>query len=140
MQQRLNITKARARMIVRTESLRSYNESADNYYAAMGVETVSWYATSDDRVCNWCAPRAGLLYKRTEVTVPIHPQCRCVLVPYSPDLAEIDEQHRSAPARHRAEVEREIGRRLENPASSILNRASVFETVAPVPVPEANLA
>lgn len=133
MQQRLNVTKSRARMIVRTESLRSYNEAADNYYATLGVETVSWYATSDDRVCEWCAPRAGLLYKRTEVNVPIHPQCRCVLVPYSPDLAEIDEQHRSAPARHRAEVEAETGRRLEDP-SSILNRASVFETVAPVPV------
>lgn len=133
MRQRLNVTKSRARMIVRTESIRSYAEAADNYYAQLGVETVSWYATSDDRVCEWCAPRAGLLYKRTEVTVPIHPQCRCVLVPYSADLAEIDEQHRSAPARHRAEVEAETGRLLEDP-SSILNRASVFETVAPVPV------
>lgn len=132
MQQRLNVTKARARMIVRTESMRSYNEAADNYYAALGVETVSWYATSDDRVCEWCAPRAGLFYKRTEVSVPIHPQCRCVLVPYSPELALRDEQHREAPARHRAEVSKETGRRLEDPAS-ILNRASVFEMNAPTP-------
>lgn len=133
MQQRLNVTKARARMIVRTESIRAYAEASDNYYAQMGIEYVSWYSTSDDRACEWCAPRAGLIYKRTEVSVPIHPQCRCFLSPYSPELAALDKRHREAPALHRKEVEAETGRRLEDPAS-VLNRASVFEQVAPRPV------
>ena len=133
MRQRLSVTKARARMIVRTESIRAYAEASDNYYAQMGIEYVSWYATSDDRVCEWCSPRAGLIYKRKEVSVPIHPQCRCFLSPYDPELAQIDKRHREAPGRHRAEVEEETGRRLADPAS-ILNRASVFEQIAPQPV------
>ena len=71
MRRRLGVTKSRAAMIVRTESLRAYNEAADQYYSELGVTHVSWYATSDDRVCEWCAPRAGLIYKRGEVSVPI---------------------------------------------------------------------
>jgi len=132
MQDRLNVTKARARMIVRTESIRAYAEASDQYYASMGIEQVSWYATSDDRTCPWCSPRAGLIYKRTEVSVPIHPQCRCFLSPYDPGLAALDKRHREAPALHRKEVEAETGRPMPDP--SVLNRASVFEQVAPRPV------
>lgn len=130
MQQRLGVTKSRARMIVRTESLRAYNEASDQYFAQMGIEQVSWYATSDDRVCPWCAPRAGKIYKRTEVTVPIHPQCRCYLAPYSPELAAIDKSHQEAPAKHREEVRRE----LELSRIPSLNRAAVFEQTVPQPI------
>ena len=140
MQYRLNVTKSRARMIVKTESLRSYNEAADQYYAQLGVEYVSWYATSDDRTCPYCSPRAGLIYKRTEVKVPLHVQCRCVLSPYSPELAEIDSNHREAPSRHRKEVEQETGRQLKDPAS-VLNKfpAGFFEQVSPTPVQPTSL-
>jgi len=130
MQERLNVTKARARMIVRTESLRAYNEASDQYYAQMGIEQVSWYATSDDRVCPWCAPRAGKIYKRTDVTVPIHPQCRCFLAPYSPELAAIDKTHREAPEKHRAEVRRE----LELAQIPSLNKPATFEQIVPQPI------
>ena len=136
MQQRLNVTKSRARMIVRTESLRAYNQASNEYYASIGIDYVSWYCTSDDRACAWCSPRAGLIYKRSEVSCPIHPQCRCYLAPYSPELAATDKRHRQAPALHRKEVEQETGRPMPDP--SILNRASVFEQVAPRPVTSSN--
>ena len=132
MQDRLNVTKSRARMIVRTESLRAYNDASNDYYAQMGIDQVSWYCTSDDRACPWCSPRAGLIYKRSEVSCPIHPQCRCYLSPYSPELASIDKRHKEAPALHRKEVEQETGRKMPDP--SVLNRASVFEQVAPRPI------
>ena len=135
MRQRLGVTQARARTIVRTESLRAYNEASDQYYSMLGVDYVSWYSTSDDRACEWCAPRAGLIYRRQEVHVPIHPQCRCYLAPYSPELAQIDKTHREAPRRHRLEVEQETGREMPDP--SVLNRASVFEQLAPKPVLQA---
>lgn len=130
MRRRLGVTKSRAAMIVRTESLRAYNEAADNYYSMMGIEQVSWYATSDDRVCPWCAPRAGKIYKRTDVTVPIHPQCRCYLAPYSPELAAIDKTHREAPEKHRAEVRRE----LELARIPSLNKPASFEQIVPQPI------
>ena len=130
MRRRLGVTKARAAMIVRTESLRAYNEASNNYYAQMGIEEVSWYATSDDRVCPWCAPRAGQIYKRTEVTAPIHPQCRCYLAPYLPELAAIDKTHREAPAKHRVEVRRE----LELSRIPSLNKPASFEQIVPQPI------
>ena len=135
MQMRLNVTKARARVIVRTESIRAYGEATNQYYAQMGLDYVSWYATSDDRVCPYCSPRAGLIYERSAVKVPLHPQCRCFLAPYDPELAERDEQHRNGPINHRNEVAEETGvKKLPDP--SILNKvpAGFFEQRIPLPV------
>lgn len=75
MQTRLGVVKSRAETIVRTESLRAYNEASNTYYSAQGVERVLYYATADDRSCPVCAPRAGNVYQRNSVKVPVHPRC-----------------------------------------------------------------
>lgn len=126
---RLKVVKARADVIVRTETLRAYNEASDAYYAAQGINLVSFYATSDDRSCSVCSTRAGRIYKRSEIKVPLHPRCRCVLSPWDPELAATDPEYAAGPARHRAEVLRETLTSL----SDDLTR-SVFEAQAPVPV------
>lgn len=75
MRSRLGVVKSRAEVIVRTESLRAYNEATNTYYSAQGIEQVLYYATADDRSCPVCAPRAGNVYKRGSIKVPVHPRC-----------------------------------------------------------------
>lgn len=119
----LDIVKARAATIVRTESLRAYNSAADRYYSANSITQVMWYATADDRTCPFCAPRAGTIYNRGEVSVPLHPNCRCFLSPWSADLAQIDPRYRQLPIDHRQEVEQHS---TVPPPPSILNKGAIL--------------
>lgn len=129
MRDRLGVVKSRADVIVRTESLRAYNEASNNYYAQNGVDYVLYYATADDRSCPICAPRGGRIYKRTDLSVPVHPRCRCYLAPWEPDIAAMDPAYQAAGKRHQKEME------AVNTIEPVnLNRAAVFEQFAPVPV------
>lgn len=129
MRDRLKVVKSRGDVIVRTESLRAYNEASNNYYAQNGVDTVLYYATADDRACPICAPRGGKVYNRSDIRVPIHPRCRCYLAPWDADLASIDPSYRAAGERHQKEMEQATTIEPVN-----LNRAAVFEQFAPVPI------
>ena len=129
MRDRLKVVKSRADVITRTETLRAYNEASDAYYSQNGVDMVLYYATADDRSCPICAPRGGKIYRRDDITVPIHPRCRCYLAPWDPDLASIDETYRKAGERHQKEMEEVTTTEPVN-----LSRAGVFEQFAPVPL------
>lgn len=129
MRDRLGVVKSRGEVIVRTESLRAYNEASNNYYAQNGVDTVLYYATADDRSCPICAPRGGKIYKRTDIRVPVHPRCRCYLAPWDPDIAAIDPAYLRAGERHQKEMEEVTTIEPVN-----LSRAAVFEQFAPVPL------
>jgi len=104
MQKRLGVVKTRAATIVRTESLRAYNDASNTYYMQNGITEVMWYATADDRACPTCAPRAGDIYTRGKVSVPLHPQCRCCLAPWDEDTAAISPEYAASRERHREEV------------------------------------
>ena len=125
---RLGVVKSRADVIARTESLRAYGSASNTYYAAQGIDTVMWYATSDDRTCPICSARAGRLYKRASTNATIHPRCRCVLAPWDPEIAGIDPDYASLPESHRAEVS------AVAPEPVKLNKAAVFEQFAPQPL------
>jgi SPP1 gp7 family putative phage head morphogenesis protein len=129
MRDRLSVVKSRATTIVRTESIRAYSDAGDYYYSAQGIDLVMYYATSDDRTCPVCRNRAGRVYKRTELKLPLHPQCRCAKAPYDPELAAIDPEYANIPYKHRQEVEKHSGISL----SDDLTKA-VFEARTPVPV------
>ena len=66
-------------------------------YRAAGVEGVEVLAehltAGDDRVCNQCAPLEGKRYEldEAEYVIPVHPQCRCVAIPYIPDEENFEE-------------------------------------------------
>lgn len=132
MRTRLGVVKSRAENIVRTESLRAYNDASDKYYSAQGIQLVAYYATSDDRTCPWCTPRAGKVYRRGEIRVPLHPRCRCYLAPWDEDIASIDSDYANSRKRHAREVEAAFNRTNQEPVD--LNRAAVFEQYAPAPV------
>lgn len=129
---RLGVVKSRAEAIIRTESLRAYNDASNTYYAAQGVELVMYYATADDRSCPICAPRAGNIYRRQDIRVPLHPRCRCYLAPWDAETANMDPDYAASRLKHQREVETAIGRLRTEGVS--LNRAAVFEQFAPTPV------
>ena len=129
---RLGVVKSRAEAIVRTESLRAYNDASNTYYAAQGIELVMYYATADDRACPICAPRAGNIYRRQDIRVPLHPRCRCYLAPWDADIASMDPNYADMRKAHKNEVAQAVKRLGDQPVS--LNKAAVFEQIAPVPV------
>jgi len=129
MRDRLGVVKSRGEVIVRTESLRAYNEASNNYYAQNGIDQVLYYATADDRSCPICAPRGGKVYNRSDIRVPVHPRCRCYLAPWDADIAAMDPDYQAAGARHQKEMEQVVTIEPVN-----LNRAGVFEQFAPVPL------
>lgn len=132
MRMRLGVVKSRADAIVRTESLRAYNDASNSYYAAQGIDLVLYYATADDRSCDICAPRAGQVYRRPEIKVPLHPRCRCYLAPWNGDPDAIDPDYAAMRDTHRREVAQALAANGVQPAS--LNKAAVFEQIAPIPV------
>lgn len=132
MRLRLGVVKSRAETIVRTETLRAYNDASNTYYAAQGLDLCMWYATADDRSCDICAPRAGQIFKRAEIKAPCHPRCRCYLAPWDADLAAIDSDYAAQRARHARDVAKAFARVSPEPVN--LNRAAVFEQLAPTPV------
>ena len=71
----------RAETIARTETLMASGEAQERTYRKLRVGFVQYVATMDDRVCPFCAPRAGCLYWIGSVKTPIHPNCRCDLTP-----------------------------------------------------------
>lgn len=132
MRSRLGVVKSRAEAIIRTESLRAYNEASNTYYATQGIDLCMWYATADDRACSICAPRAGQIYKRAEIKAPCHPRCRCYLAPWDADLAAIDPEYATQRQRHADDIRKAYKRLSNEPVN--LNRAAVFEQLAPTPV------
>jgi SPP1 gp7 family putative phage head morphogenesis protein len=72
----------RARLIARTETLYAYNATARDRYKRNGIEMVEWLAALDDRVCDQCGPLDGERFTLgTEPDCPLHPNCRCTLIP-----------------------------------------------------------
>ncbi len=83
------LPRRRAETIARTEMLRASREAQRRLYeaspAVTGYERV---ATQDARVCLACLALSGTFHKTSEI-LPSHPNCRCVMVPKTPSLAEI---------------------------------------------------
>ena len=98
----------RTEMIARTETIRASNYGTVGTFNALGVLYKEWIVTDDDRLCPWCASMEGTIIKTndyffqqgSQLTVdvdgspralqlnyedvtgpPLHPFCRCSLVP-----------------------------------------------------------
>jgi SPP1 gp7 family putative phage head morphogenesis protein len=132
LQRRLKITKNRAEVIVRTESLRAHNDAANAYYTQNGIDLVMYYATSDDRSCSYCTAHAGNVFKRNAIRVPRHPRCRCYLAPYAEDSIDINSSYDKMRRKHRQEV-----LRYARGKGVALNYGpATFEELAPYPTRE----
>jgi SPP1 gp7 family putative phage head morphogenesis protein len=84
----LNVTRASAERIIRTETARAFTGATKDRYRQFDISEVIWVATQDRRCCPRCAARAGNVYKIDETVLPLHPSDRCRLLPYRKDLAD----------------------------------------------------
>src|SRR4030042_4392498 len=75
----------RAYLIAKTELHRARQKGAIDIYKANKINRVRWVAISDGRVCERCLGRNNRTYLIRELTEedfpPIHPRCRCRLLP-----------------------------------------------------------
>ena len=103
----------RAEMIARTETIRASARGSEALYSHWGVKTKEWLCTEDDRTCPFClammeqtrglgrsffgkGERMDLMVGESWQTLifdyeaidgpPLHPSCRCVLLPVVVDL------------------------------------------------------
>lgn len=84
----------RAELLARTEIIRAHHLATIQEYRNWGVLGVTvkaeWKTAGDDRVCDRCASMeaAGKIYTLDEIEplIPLHPQCRCIALPYIEEL------------------------------------------------------
>lgn len=70
----------RARLIARTEIIKSYNTAVATKYKSSGVKKFRWLAAIDPRTCPECVRRDGRVFEWGEEMPPLHPDCRCTIL------------------------------------------------------------
>jgi SPP1 gp7 family putative phage head morphogenesis protein len=82
----------RAEMLARTEVIRSFHQATIQEYRNWGLEGVvvkgEWKTVGDDRVCSICESLEGKIFTLDEIEpmIPLHPQCRCIALPWIEEL------------------------------------------------------
>jgi len=87
------ITAVRARVIARTEIIRSHHLANIAEYEKAGIQGVkvqAEWSTAGFNVCPECDSLEGRVFPLEEIRgmIPKHPNCRCVAIPYLEDFAE----------------------------------------------------
>lgn len=74
---------AHAETVARTEMARAREMANLDIMKAQNVEKVQFIASEDERMCPICGQYHGKVYDVGSAPVlPLHPNCRCTLVPY----------------------------------------------------------
>lgn len=82
----LDMPRARAQTIARTETMKAFNDVSQSQYRRYGIEKVQWLTANDERLCEECAAHDGQQYDIDDAPeIPAHPNCRCVLIPVKED-------------------------------------------------------
>lgn len=85
---RFGMTRAHAETMVRTRTMGALNEAANKRYEENGLQS-QWLAVGDERMCKYCGSRNMKVYKPREITIPAHFRCRCTVLPWSAEWAEL---------------------------------------------------
>lgn len=81
----LGITKRDATSTIRTASLQATDAATRQAYELNSIDYVQRVATVDERVCGYCAQRAGNIYRLEDSVATLHLNCRCYLMPVKPE-------------------------------------------------------
>jgi len=79
--------KSKAETIARTEIMSAFGTATQQRIAENGL-LVQVMNTPSERLCSFCLGRHGNVYEVGQISVPFHPRCRDVLLPYSKKWAE----------------------------------------------------
>jgi SPP1 gp7 family putative phage head morphogenesis protein len=86
----------RAEILARTEIIRAHHQATIQEYRNWGVEGITvmgeWKTAGDNRVCEECAALEGKIFTLDEIEplIPLHPQCRCIALPYIEELKKYE--------------------------------------------------
>ena len=87
----------RAEILARTEIIRAHHQAMIQEYMNWGVQGVTilaeWKTAGDHRVCERCEAYEGETFT-LEIAmnmIPLHPQCRCLALPYRKEWETIRE-------------------------------------------------
>jgi len=84
----------RAKMMARTEMIRAFHLAAIQEYRNWAVEEVyvkaEWMTAQDEKVCDKCLALQGKIFTLDEIEpmIPLHPNCRCIALPYIEDITK----------------------------------------------------
>ena len=82
----------RAEILARTEMIRAHHLATIQEYRNWGLLNIKvkaeWKTAGDDRVCTKCSSLEGQIFTLDEIEpmIPLHPQCRCIALPYIEEL------------------------------------------------------
>lgn len=120
-----------AERIVRTEFHQAHDLAVRTSYEASGIEYVQRIATMDDRVCGYCAARAGQVYRVEEAPASLHPHDRCYNLPWRPEWEENGVIDKKWIKDHRAETVQ----RLKDAGGDLHTGRAPFERMNDLPKP-----
>jgi len=96
--QEMNVTAWRAETIARSETQKTFNQSARLAIANAGVtREYQWETSQLESVCQICRPLDNRVYSIDDPKAPMpvestHPNCNCRIKPYWDDTVDIDEE------------------------------------------------
>lgn len=82
----------RAELLARTETIRAHHLATIQQYRNWGVIGIKyqaeWKTAGDNKVCELCESQDGQIFTLDEIEglIPLHPNCRCMALPWSPDI------------------------------------------------------
>lgn len=89
-----NIGERRAKMIVRTETMRAVNQGAVERYKEGGINRVEFLTVADERTCEECEGLDGQVFDIDNAPdMPRHINCRCILIPTIEEVTQKYESH-----------------------------------------------
>jgi SPP1 gp7 family putative phage head morphogenesis protein len=86
----------RSEMIAHTEMMRAYHKSSMQEFKnwrELGIDVkAEWRTAGDNRVCDFCKALEGKIFTVEEIEnmIPLHPECRCIALPYSEELLKYE--------------------------------------------------
>lgn len=123
----------RAQVVAQTEIARAASAAAEDTYRDMGIDRVRLSTAGDDQVCPVCeaAAKRGPV-PLGEITVPLHPLCRCALCAALPALKAIATMTAGAPAADPEQVYQQLARNYRPEGIAWVKDMPWY---GPVPVP-----
>jgi len=72
---RIDISRDRAVMIARTETIRNYNQASVERYKNAGLDQWRWITAMDERACEECMANDNEIFDMGDEQPPLHPNC-----------------------------------------------------------------
>ena len=78
-----DVSRSRLVALARTEMMHFLNEAQRLTYAEAGVQHIEVMVAEDERTCEHCMDREGMILPVGSTDIPpYHPRCRCTIVPH----------------------------------------------------------